>query len=126
MGFPIVFRSVLAHYWDFNGRMSRLAYWQWMAFTVLALTIISGVGSAHVAAYGSAGSGPGLFWGAAVIAILIPTVAATCRRMQDAGFSSWLLLSLLIPILGFGFVLGILIRPGDPRGNKYGPGPAFP
>ena len=57
-----------------------------------------------------------------VLAIWIG-LAAGVRRCHDLGFTGWLLLLSLVPLVGWLFGLVLLVGPGEEGGNKYGPQP---
>jgi uncharacterized membrane protein YhaH (DUF805 family) len=57
------------------------------------------------------------------LAILIPGIALSVRRLHDRGLGGWYMLILLIPVLG-GLVLAIIMLFGSrPGKNKWGPDP---
>ncbi|HEY7884960.1 MAG TPA: DUF805 domain-containing protein, partial [Cellvibrionaceae bacterium] len=45
------------------------------------------------------------------LALLIPTLAAGARRLRDAGFTPWLLLIGLIPVIGWIALIVLLAQP---------------
>ena len=56
-----------------------------------------------------------------VLAVLVPTVAVTVRRLHDAGFSGWLY---LLSFVGLSLVVLVLnILDSKPGANKWGPNP---
>lgn len=99
-GFVDVF---VRHYADFSGRTGRKAYWLAVAtvFTAyLPLFCISWKVDPALAA------GHAAYWlflycyGTLSIAIIIPSIASTIRRLHDTGRSGWWYLVGLIPYAG--------------------------
>lgn len=121
----------------FAGRASRSEFWRAYlanALLVTAVAILLGGGISIGAALTDAAEE----WQSALVALvlalvnivvllglvalLLPTLAATSRRFHDAGQSGLLLLLLLIPYVGFIPVLIIAALPTDPRGARFDPG----
>lgn len=90
-------KAGFANYATFTGRATRPAFWWWMLFITLvsaalgSLNIVTSEGSLLV------GSSLSSVWS---IAVLIPTLAVTVRRLRDAGRSWAELFWLLLPIVG--------------------------
>ena len=57
------------------------------------------------------------------LAVLLPAIGVTVRRLHDADKSGWLVLLGLIPFIGTIILFIICITPGTPGPNKYGPDP---
>lgn len=57
------------------------------------------------------------------IAVLLPSIAVTVRRLHDAGYSGWIYLLGLVPYVG-GLVLFIFaLLSSQPVDNKWGKAP---
>lgn len=56
-----------------------------------------------------------LLWGSFVLGV---------RRLHDCGYSGWLLLLGLVPIIGSLFLLYAYLKPGTPEANRFGHAPA--
>jgi len=122
-------------YAKFNGRASRSEYWWWALFTALVITVIGAltllVGS-QTSSMGS-GSTPGaamtpliLLLGLFYLAVLVPSIALSVRRLHDVGYTGWLVLLTLIPYLGSLILLIFAVLPSSPAGAKYDPPSAYP
>lgn len=113
--------DVLKKYAVFNGRARRAEYWYFMLFNFLIsifLVTIDFVGGSF-----NTETGVGLLSGIYSLAVLIPGISVTVRRLHDADRSGWWLLIPLIPIIG-GIVLFIfMIQDSTPGDNQYGPNP---
>lgn len=57
------------------------------------------------------------------LAVLLPGLAVSVRRLHDTGRSGWWLLIGLIPIIGAIVLLIFMMQDGRPTDNQYGPNP---
>ena len=57
------------------------------------------------------------------IVLFVPTLALYFRRLHDMDMSAWWLLMLVIPLLGFLFLLVLFFRDGTGGANRFGPSP---
>ncbi len=105
--------AVLKKYVEFSGRAHRREYWM---FTLV--NVIFAVGAAVVDAIMGAG---GLLYGAYALALLLPSLAATVRRLHDIERSGWWLLIGIIPIVGAIVLLIFMVGEGTPGDNRFGP-----
>ena len=99
MGFTDAVRTVLTRYAEFEGRAARPEFWWYVLFYVL-VQLAGGVLDAALfpnAVFGVLGN-------IAALALLLPTIAVTARRLHDTDRSGWWQLVGLIPIVGV-FVL---------------------
>ena len=161
----------LKRYAQFSGRSRRKEFWMWVLFVILVsivLTILDsalGLGGRTVAGpssittptttgfgYGAAASG-GILTTIFSLAILVPNLAVSVRRLHDTDRSGWLVLLPLLPYAigaGFlfagamsanpaimlisgvamliGFICAILVlvwycQPGTRGSNRFGPDP---
>jgi len=116
MSFTESISSGFRRYFDFRTRSSRSEYWWWTLFAILvsiAMSILDAL----------------LFGGATILdglsslALLIPGLAVTVRRLHDVDRSGWWIL-IAFTIVGIIFPLIYWqIKAGDKGTNKYGPGP---
>ncbi|MEL7208232.1 MAG: DUF805 domain-containing protein [Actinomycetota bacterium] len=68
----------------------------------------------------------GLGFGALLMFMTLPvlfwvSITAAIRRLHDLNMTGWLVLVMLIPIIGSLFQLFLLLAPGSPSDNRYGP-----
>ena len=94
---------------------------------VLVLAALGGIGLAISEDYGGVLFIP---LGIYILAVIIPEIAVSVRRLHDSGKSGWLLLLLIvlgiIPIIGLlASVAQIVLMclDSDPGDNQYGPNP---
>ena len=100
---------VTQKYFCFEGRAGRKEFWMWVlaAFIVsFVLGVIPKVGNIL----------SGLF----SLAILLPSLGVTARRLHDLGKSGWMQLLCLVPVVGGLIVLILCIPEGDKESNAYG------
>ena len=57
------------------------------------------------------------------IAAIVISVQIGVKRLHDIGWSGWLLLVTIIPLVGSIFSLIMLVAPGTPGTNNYGAPP---
>ena len=113
-------------YTTFAGRASRSEYW----WAVLAIGLIQIVFTIlYFAAGGSAATANGTVnltplaivvisvWGLFSLAVLIPTIAVTVRRLHDGNFSGWFYLLSLIGLSIVVFILTLL--PSNSAGARF-------
>jgi uncharacterized membrane protein YhaH (DUF805 family) len=57
------------------------------------------------------------------LAVLIPTLALTVRRLHDIDRTGWWILIGLVPLIGGIVLLVFALLDGTPGSNQYGPNP---
>ena len=89
------FVKALSSYATFSGRARRSEYWYFTLFALLA-SLALGVVDGLVGTDEGMG-GQGLLSGLATLALLLPSLAVTARRLHDTDRSGWwiLILSLI-------------------------------
>ena len=108
---------------DYKGRATRREYW--LFFLCWYGALIAG----SVIADSLKGAAPGLenvvrAITAAVFWLSFPTgLAVSVRRLHDHDKTGWFLLLIMIPLLGWLFHLVMMLTPGTPDWNSYGPDP---
>lgn len=106
--------QVLRKYAQFHGRSRRKEYWYFMLFyycVVFAFSLLS------VVAFGW------ILLQIFLLAMLIPNLAVTVRRLHDVGRSgAWILIG-MVPLLGWVILVIWLCQESEPGENRYGPNP---
>lgn len=115
------FLMALKKYAAFSGRAQRAEYWYFVLFYVLLFIGLSLIDKAT----GSfdAETGMGLLGGLLSLALLIPSIAVSVRRLHDTGRSGWWLLIALIPLIGAIVLLVFTVQDSHSGANSYGPNP---
>lgn len=113
--------KVLRNYAVFQGRAQRKEYWMFYLFNVLIVFVLA----LFDAMIGTADptTGWGLFSGLYSLAVLVPAIAVSIRRLHDTGRSGWWLLVGFIPVIGFLVLLVFMVLDSEPGENQYGPNP---
>ncbi len=57
------------------------------------------------------------------LAVLIPSLTVSVRRLHDTDRSGWWLLATFFPFLGALVLLLFMVQEGDSKPNQYGPNP---
>lgn len=117
MSFGDAIATCLKKYATFSGRASRPEYWFFFLFCVLVEIGASILDNALGLTFADGYYGP--FYAVAVLALLLPQLAAGARRLHDAGSSAWWLLIYLVPCVGWIIVIVMLCRPSQEGPNKY-------
>jgi len=113
--------QALIKYAEFNGRSRRKEYWMFalfnLIFSIVATVLDYILGSNMLIA------GYGLFHTIFGLAILIPSITVSVRRLHDIGKSGWMLLIAIIPIIGAIWLIVLFVTDSNPGENQYGSNP---
>jgi uncharacterized membrane protein YhaH (DUF805 family) len=115
------FVEALKKYAVFSGRSRRKEYWYFALFVIIisfVLSIIDLLTGAYARTVGV-----GLLSSIFSLAVLIPSIAVTVRRLHDIDRSGWWLLIALVPLVGWIVLLVFSVQESTPGSNKYGPNP---
>ena len=121
--------KVIKNYAGFGGRARRKEYWMFalfnLIFVVVAAIVDNILGTTFKMDMGGQGVNLpyGYFYLLYALAVLIPGLAVSVRRLHDVGKSGWMLLISLIPIVGAIWLLVLVVTNSKPGENKYGPNP---
>ncbi|GGD90253.1 membrane protein [Tsuneonella deserti] len=129
-------------YAEFSGRSRRMEYWMFTLLNVIVVTVLmfatGGLGAmTNLEAGGDPSAGMmALFGGAGLLilvyglAVLLPSIAVTIRRLHDRDMSGWwylgAIIGSMIPVVGFLVSIAFLVilaLPGTPGPNRFGPDP---
>lgn len=103
-----------------NGRIGRLRYLAWSLVLVLAGMPLLGVAAGLFAVSELLG---GVLLAVLGIGAMVVGIMFGVQRLHDIGWSGWLLLLTLVPVVGGVFSLLLFIIPGSTEANRYGPPP---
>ncbi|MFE0642467.1 DUF805 domain-containing protein [Streptomyces sp. NPDC058877] len=107
--------DVLKKYAVFSGRARRKEFWMYFLFNLIAALVISLIDSAI-------GTSP-LLYGVYALAVFLPGLGVSIRRLHDTGRSGWWLLIGLIPLVGLIILIVFLASEGEQQQNAHGPNP---
>lgn len=105
------YKKMWKYGFTFTGRSTRQDYWMAVLFNFLASFVVGFV--AGMLQFPSLG----LIYS---IAILVPSLAMSIRRMHDINKSGWVILLSLIPLVGGIIVLVFHCLPSVNEDNNYG------
>lgn len=110
------YMDALKNYVNFSDRACRSEYWMFFLFNIIicfVLLIIEGMIG-----------GPGVLANLYSLAVLIPGLAVSVRRLHDTDKSGWWLLVGFVPLLGALLLLIFFVQAGTSGPNSYGQEPA--
>ena len=137
----------LRKYAQFTGRSRRKEFWMFALLNIMVYVVVfalmfatSGASSFAnldsgnvLAAYSAMFSGVGLLLAVWALAVIIPSIAVTVRRLHDRDMSGWwylgFIVASMIPLIGFIASIAFLVLmclPGTPGPNRFGPDPKDP
>ncbi len=106
--------EVLKKYAVFSGRARRREFWFFVLFNfiimIILMIIAQAINSAILSTIYS-------------LAVLIPSIAVTVRRLHDTDRTGWWILIGLIPIIGAIILIIFAVLDSQKGENKYGPSP---
>jgi len=110
---------------DFNGRARRKEYWMWTLYCTIILLISMVFDNLFGLTFELLGEDLGYGWLYLIFGIIqfIPGLAVVVRRLHDVGKSGWYYLIVLIPLIGFIWILVLLCTDGVEEENKWGTNP---
>lgn len=121
--------QVLKKYAVFSGRARRTEYWMYTLFCIIfaiaAMIIDNILGTTIKFNIGNVSTGLpyGYIYILYGLAVFIPGLAVSIRRLHDVGKSGWMYLIIFIPIVGAIWLLVLFCTDGVAGENKYGPNP---
>jgi len=104
---------VLTKYAVFDGRARRTEYWMFTLFNVLIMIALFLVDKVI---------GHRILYSLYSLAVLLPSIGVSIRRLHDTGRSGWWLLLAFVPIANI-VLLVFMCMDSQPGGNEYGANP---
>jgi uncharacterized membrane protein YhaH (DUF805 family) len=113
--------KVLRQYADFEGRARRTEYWMFVLFSVIISIVLNVLDNLLGLAFmaGTAGWLSLLY----SLAVLLPSLGVSVRRLHDTGRSGWWVLIALVPLVGAIVLIVFTATEGNRGPNAYGPDP---
>lgn len=103
-----------ARYVDFKTRSTRSQFW-WFALWSVIFGISAAVMDGMI---GFGGEGPVSLL--STVALLLPMLAVTIRRLHDIGRTGWWVLIQFVPLIGFIVLIVFACTKSDPHANRWG------
>jgi uncharacterized membrane protein YhaH (DUF805 family) len=113
--------EALKKYAVFGGRSRRREYWYFVLFSLVVSLLLSAV-DALLGTFSSS-TNVGLLGGIYGLAIIIPSIAVSVRRLHDVDRTGWWVLISLVPVIGTLVLLVFAVLDGTPGENRFGPNP---
>ncbi len=112
------FLEVLKKYMVFDGRARRAEYWYFTLIYVIISIVLSGI---DYFILNASDTGLAVLSSVFSLAILLPMIGVSVRRLHDIGKTGWWYLLTFIPFGSF-VLLYFFIQDSEPD-NQYGPCP---
>jgi len=113
--------KVIKNYAVFSGRARRKEYWMFVLFNIIFAFVAVLLDNAFGTAMED--TSYGLIYSLYMLAVLIPSLAVSVRRLHDVGKSGWFILISLIPLIGTIWLLVLMVTDGQSGKNSYGANP---
>ena len=107
----ISYLSALKSYAVFRGRARRREFWMFTMVNIVVTVALQLVVRSQV---------PYLVYS---LAVIVPTLAVTVRRLHDTSHSAWWLLIGVVPIVGQVVLFAFLVSRGEDGANQFGQDP---
>lgn len=118
MNFMDAVKHVFSNYATFSGRARRSEYWYFFLFNFVVAAVLEVLARA-ISLFSVLSA---LY----AVAVVVPTLAVIWRRFHDIGKSGAWYFIILVPLVGWIFVLIWLCKDSQPDTNQYGPSPKYP
>jgi len=115
------FLLALKKYAIFSGRSRRSEFWYFVLFYLIiyfVLALLDGFTGTF-----DSDSGMGLLSGLFALALIIPNLSVTVRRLHDTNRSGWWVLLCLVPLIGQIVLIVFMAKNGDVGENRFGADP---
>lgn len=105
------------HYLDFSSRARRKEFWMFNLINIIISWSLSLLDLAIGTTIFT------LFSTIYTVLVIIPNIAVSIRRLHDTGRSGWFYLLILIPIIGWIWLIILFCMEGESKTNKWGKNP---
>ena len=129
VGFGEAIKRGFAGWSTWSGRATRAEYWWWFLFVWL-LSAIPYIGILATADWSNDGDGSiegsggsAIWWilfAIVWLAVLLPSIAVSVRRLHDTDRSGWWYWISLVPCIGGIWYLVLMLLPSTPGQNRFG------
>jgi uncharacterized membrane protein YhaH (DUF805 family) len=113
--------AVLKKYAVFSGRSARKEYWMFVLFYSIIAYVLSVIDRVLFGNFVGGYYGP--LYIVYSLALFLPAIAVSVRRLHDIGKSGWWLLLNLLPFIGWIWLIVLFTFDSEPGKNRYGINP---
>lgn len=113
--------KVLKNYVGFSGRARRKEYWMFTLFNIIAAVIAMVLDNVLGLTFEGIGYGP--IYALYGLAVFLPGLAVSIRRLHDTDRSGWWLLLAFIPLIGAIILIVWMATDGTAGDNRFGSNP---
>jgi uncharacterized membrane protein YhaH (DUF805 family) len=110
-------------YTVFNGRATRSEYWYFTLFNILVVGVFGLIDQVMGTFNFDASYGP--LSAIYTLAMILPGLGVSIRRLHDTGRSGWWFMITIIPVVGLLVFLYFALLDSDPNPNQYGESPSW-
>ncbi len=107
----------------FKGRSTRSEYWYFTLFNILAVGVFGLIDQLMGTFNFDAGYGP--LSAIYTLAMILPGLGVSIRRLHDTGRSGWWFMITIIPVIGLLVFWYFALLDSDPNPNEYGESPSW-
>lgn len=107
----------------FKGRSTRSEYWYFTLFNILAVGVFGLIDQLMGTFNFDAGYGP--LSAIYTLAMILPSLGVSIRRLHDTGRSGWWFMITIIPVIGLLVFWYFALLDSDPNPNEYGESPSW-
>ncbi len=112
------FVKCLQNYVTFSGRARRKEYWMFVLFNIVFGIVLQLVDGVLASVVGIAG-----LYLLYSLAVLLPGISVTVRRLHDIDKSGWWVWIALVPVVGVIVLIVFACLEGTKGPNRFGPDP---
>ncbi|MHB8324522.1 MAG: DUF805 domain-containing protein [Candidatus Dormibacteria bacterium] len=113
MGYMQAYQRMWQNFVKFDGRAGLGEYWKATLINIVVIIVLMILSRAAAILL--------LLYFLYAVALILPGLGLTFRRLHDTGRSGWWWLISVIPLLGSLYLIYLLAQPSSPAGEKYGP-----
>ncbi len=108
--------NVIKKYAVFSGRSSRKEYWMFILCHLIIGSILNNIGRVT-------NNNLRPIFTIYCLALLLPGLAVSIRRLHDTSRSGWWSFVSAIPLVGWVILFVLMVQDSTPGANQYGPNP---
>jgi uncharacterized membrane protein YhaH (DUF805 family) len=113
-------KSGISNYVNFSGRAARWQFWYWVLFAFIVAVVANMIDAMMFSDFME--SGTGLVGGLTSLALFLPGLAVSVRRLHDIDRTGWWIL-LTLTLIGIILLIVWNCQKGTTGPNRFGPDP---